>query len=553
MTIHTRRGSAVGAIITVILVFALAALGVYLFNQASASPTPTPSALATTDDAPTVVEPARSVPRLDAAGPYPASAAIIDISISEYAGYAGLIAANGGRLEANPDSAFARNHGFQVRLSRAEADLFSDVNAGKLAALATTVDTLAVMGRQFQVSVPVLLGFSRGADALIVRNDIPTLNALKGQVVSAAQFNETDFLLRYLASEAGIPIQVLSDLGQRPPADRIGVVYCADAFAAADLFAAELRTTTPRLAGCIGWAPRIYEVLDASKAQARLLVSNRNLLLVADILVFNKAWAQANGPRVAAIVQEILIANQQVRDNPEGALPMLHTAFGWNAVQARAELARVHLANLPENLAFFTGTIDSAGSYGGIFQGALSAYGSALIPNPADPDRFLDLAPARGLEASGRFRDQRIAIAPIRSGGPTSIEGDALLSKDVRFLFLPNSAELDLKDQGNLGYLEDVRRYLQIAPGSTILLRGHVDNGMVETFRKQGGEALVRSMALKAVELSRQRAASVRQALIDRLKLDATRIETVGRGWEEPLGADGDQNRRVEVRWFTVE
>ena len=32
------------------------------------------------------------------------------------------------------------------------------------------------------------------------------------------------------------------------------------------------------------------------------------------------------------------------------------------------------------------------------------------------------------------------------------------------------------------------------------------------------------------------------------------RIETVGRGWEEPLaGAEPDAQRRVEVQWFALE
>ncbi|WP_372868258.1 hypothetical protein [Pseudomonas sp.] len=30
-------------------------------------------------------------------------------------------------------------------------------------------------------------------------------------------------------------------------------------------------------------------------------------------------------------------------------------------------------------------------------------------------------------------------------------------------------------------------------------------------------------------------------------------IELVGRGWEEPLAQDREQNRRVEVQWFTLE
>ena len=64
----------------------------------------------------------------------------------------------------------------------------------------------------------------------------------------------------------------------------------------------------------------------------------------------------------------------------------------------------------------------------------------------------------------------------------------------------------------------------------------------------------MRSMALKAMELSRQRAESVRDALLKRHpRLDAKRIELVGRGWEEPAGTDSDMNRRVEVQWFTLE
>jgi len=87
-----------------------------------------------------------------------------------------------------------------------------------------------------------------------------------------------------------------------------------------------------------------------------------------------------------------------------------------------------------------------------------------------------------------------------------------------------------------------------------VVLRGHVDNARVADFRKQGGEELVRSMGLKAMELSRQRAVSVKEALLKKHPgIDAKRVETVGRGWEEPAGPDSNLNRRVEVQWFTLE
>ena len=86
-----------------------------------------------------------------------------------------------------------------------------------------------------------------------------------------------------------------------------------------------------------------------------------------------------------------------------------------------------------------------------------------------------------------------------------------------------------------------------------MLLRGHVDNALVDEFRRKGGEAFVRQQALRAMELSKNRAAEIRRLLIERYSLDAKRIDIVGRGWEEPAGPNSELNRRVEVQWFTIE
>ena len=45
----------------------------------------------------------------------------------------------------------------------------------------------------------------------------------------------------------------------------------------------------------------------------------------------------------------------------------------------------------------------------------------------------------------------------------------------------------------------------------------------------------------------------IARLLSEQYGVDKARIEAVGRGWEEPLGTDSDQNRRVEVQWFTLE
>ena len=493
------------------------------------------------------------VPTLAAAQSFELKAdSVVPIEISEYAGYAGLIAANGG-LEPGTGSLFTKYCGCRVRLTVSEEESWSALNSGKLAGSVTTADVLAIYGRQFHVKVPAQIGFSRGADGLVVLNDVRRVNALKGKVVVAAQFTETDFFIRYLAQEAGLGIATLGSLDATPSPDRLNLVYTEDGFSAGDLFLGDVKSGKNRLAGAMTWEPKTSEVVAQSGGKARLLTSNRNLLIIADILVLNQGFAEQHPKMVEGIVHALLEGNRMVRDNPESQLGVVAQAFKWTPDKTRTELQKVHLANLPENLAFFNGSIDAAGSFGGIYQSAVYAYGSDLIHDPADPTRFTDLAALATLDKAGYFKDQKIAIAPIQGGGAAGVENDPLLSKDIRFLFQPNSAVLDQTQAENLKNLEAIKQLLTVSPGSTILLRGHVDNSLVEDFRKKGGEAFVRQMALKAVELSRDRAAEIQRLLIQKHAVDPKRIEIVGRGWDEPAGPDPEQNRRVEVQWFTLE
>jgi NitT/TauT family transport system substrate-binding protein len=559
-----QRGSVAGNVITLLLLVGIVGLGAWLWlgkkADAPAAGTGAPSAQSDRGaaskpdgDAPGPIEPVTGTPTLEAANTFVPKDNILRIDISEYAGYGGLIVANGG-LDPNPDSIFAKEYGFQVQISMSESETWGPLNNGKLAATATTADALAVLGRQFDAIVPVQIGYSRGADMVVVDHGIASINALKGRTLAASQFNESEFFIRYLAQEAGVPVTVLRDLDSKPPAGSLGLVFYEDAFVACDAYAYELASGGKRLNGCVGWTPKTDEVIAASKGAAKMLVSNRNLLVVADVLAVNKGFASANPKMVQGLVHGILEGNRRLRDHQAENIAVVAKAFKWTDEEAREELSHVHLSNLPENRAFFAGTIDSAGSFGGIFQSSVLAYGS-VIRNPTDPARFVDTTALDALAKRGLFADQKIAIAPIRTTTQASLEGDPLLSKDIRFFFEANSSNLDRNAPQNQEYLATIKRFLQVSPGSTVLLRGHVDNARVAEFRQQGGEQLVQSMALKAMELSRQRAKAVSDALLAKYpEVDQGRIEAVGRGWEEPTGSsDSAENRRVEVQWFTIE
>jgi NitT/TauT family transport system substrate-binding protein len=545
--------TALGKLVSILLVAGLVTLGAYMvMGRRGAGPGSAGEPEGAAGGAADVQEVQVTVPTLAPAAPFQFTDNTVPIEISEYAGYAGLIAANGG-LEPNENSVFFKNHGFKVKLTISEDEDWSDLNTGKIAASVTTVDVLAAYGRQLHAVVPVQIGFSRGADGIVVRNDIKRINQLKGRTIATAQFTEVDFLIRYLAQEAGLPLNTLGSLDAAPSPDRLNLVYTEDGFGAGDLFLADIKSGKNRLAGAVTWEPKVSEVVEGSGGQAHVLTTNRNLLIVADVLVVHRGFAQEHPRIVQGLVQGLLEGNRMVREKPDQHLDVIGRAFKWSREDTKAELANVHLSNLPENIAFFSGAIDAAGSFGGIYQSAVLAYGSDLIKDPPDPSRFAELTALQAIEKSGIFKEQTLAIAPIRTTGGTSVESDPLLSKDIRFLFEPNSAALDQSNQENMQNLDAIKRLLQVSPGSTLLLRGHVDNARVDEFRKLGGEAFVRQYALKAMELSKNRAGEIRKLLIERHNIDPKRIDIVGRGWEEPSGPNSEMNRRVEVHWFTVE
>src|SRR6188508_3625158 len=322
MVLHRQRGSAAGNIITLLLLVGIVALGAWLWlgkkdTVARDAGGSTPAAQSDggnegdkgDSDAPQPIEPVTGTPTLEAANTFVPKDNILRIDISEYAGYGGLIVANGG-LDPNADSFFAKEYGFKVQISMSESETWSPLNNGRLAATATTADALAVLGRQFDAVVPIQLGYSRGADMVVVDRGIASVNALKGKTLAASQFNESEFFIRYLAQEAGVPVTVLRDLDSKPAAGALGLVFYEDAFVACDAYAHELQRAAQRLNGCVGWTPRTDEVVEQSAGKAKVLVSNRNLLVIADVLAVNRGFAKEHPDMVRGLVHGILEGNR---------------------------------------------------------------------------------------------------------------------------------------------------------------------------------------------------------------------------------------------------
>lgn len=359
--------------------------------------------------APTMLE----LPELGEQATFQPAERTLRIELSEYAGYAGIIVANGG-LRASENSLFFRNYGFKVELSLSEREGWGALNQGRLAAVLTTADVAALHAPQFAGVIPVLVGYSRGANGLLVRRGISRISDLKGRVIATSQFTEAEFMVRYLAQRSGVPVTVLSGIGATPNPATLNLVFAEDGFAACDLLLYELVMSRSRVAGCSAWEPKTSEVVQRSGGAAHILTTNRNLLIVADILAVNAGFAAANPDILDGLVEGILRGNDLVRSGSEGQLLVIADAFGWRREKARQELRNVHLANLPENIDFFAADASEVGSFAHIYETTLDAYGPELIKSRPDRLQMLDLGPLRRLVDADAFPNQVSSIQRLR-------------------------------------------------------------------------------------------------------------------------------------------
>lgn len=502
--------------------------------------------------------PPSRIPTLPAAQTYEPEGDTITVELSQYAGYAGLVLANGG-LEPSENSFFYKNYHFKVRITLSEEESWPALNTGKMAASATTVDVLAAYGKQFNVVVPALISFSRGADGLVLQNYVKEIRDLTGKTVVVSKFTESDFFMRYLAGKNGLAINMRKSLEDPAQADKLNLLFTAKVDDTTKALENSLKRGKKDIAGCVGWDPMTTNLVQKSKGKAYIKTTNRNQLIIADILVVNRGFAKKHAEMVKGLVHGLLEGNRIVNDIKNGReggreLDLLAKAFTTDPKDAydrdsmKEELGKVELANAPLNVAFFEDKMPLGGSYVGIYDEAVSSYGSELIDTESPGANFIDATFLNELAKRSEFSQQQIAIAPI--SGPKGAKLGPVVMKNVRFVFGQNQYnELDQNAGDNGANLQWISKFIQRSPGSMLKLTGHLDDSNA----KAQGKDWEAKYAPLAVAESLKRAETIKRILVEGYKMEASQIETVGKGWKEPLGTDPEKNRRVEVRIFTLE
>src|SRR6185312_9839980 len=164
-----------------------------------------------------------------------------------------------------------------------------------------------VMPRVFQQ-----IDWSNGGDGIVVRESIKTVADLRGKKLVLAQNSPSHYFA----------LNMLVSGGVQP--SEVNMVFTEDAFKAAAAFNAE-----PTVAGCVSWAPDIYN-LEKVKGNRLLVTTAQANKLIADVWFARADFAKDHPGILEGLVRGIFDAMEQLKQEPARKQVAELMAKGYN-------------------------------------------------------------------------------------------------------------------------------------------------------------------------------------------------------------------------------
>jgi len=481
----------------------------------------------------------------------------VDFALNTWAGWAPIILANEGfapkKIWKTPDG-----KEFKVNLILADDPVAmrqsyvargAHIGWATLDMLPLFVDAMVenkdsrIMPRVFQQ-----VDFSNGGDGIVVRNDIKTISDLSGKTLALAQNSPSNYFALNMIVAGGLQ-----------PSD-VKFIFTADAFQAAAAF-----NGRPEIAGCVSWAPDIYNL--QKKPGNRMLVTTQTAnKLIADVWFARADFAKDHPDICEALVRGIFDAMTDMKDEGKRKHAADLMAVGYNipASETINMLGDAHSTNWAENYQFFMNQNNPA-NFERIWNQAYYLYRAVrqITHTPVPFDQVMDFSIIAKLGKEEKYSstkdEYKLQLMP-KTALQIKAENDQILTNTVIIHFFPNSADLYKKideevdgktvsrlyDPSVDAVVEEIGKLSGQFGNARIIIEGHTDDSM---------KGRVPASLVK--ELSQQRALAVKQALADKFKIDPNQFVAEGRGWDAPADP-GDpenhaKNRRVEVKVYTAE
>ena len=390
--------------------------------------------------------------------------------------------------------------------------------------------------------------WSNGGDGIVVRDTIKTMADLRGKTIVLAQNSPSHFFI----------LNALINAGVQP--SEVEFKFTQDAFQAAAAFNAD-----KRLAGCVSWAPDIYN-LEKAKGNRMLVTTSTANKLIADVWFARADFAKDNPDIMEGITRGIFDAmvDLKAQDAKQKVAKLMAAGYSIPESDALGMLGDAHSTNYAENRDFFLNQ-NNPTSFERTWTTAYFLYKRINAVTQQTPfDQVMDFSIIQKLGGEPKYASQKneydIQFAPA-SAGTVQGEKDEILTKTVVIHFFPNSWDLNKKITRNVEgkeveelydpnvsfVVEEIGKLAGQYGAARIVIEGHTDASMKASVPK----SLVQ-------ELSLNRANSVKEAILRKFSsLQPNQFSTAGMGWDRPADSadpdNGAKNRRVEIKVYPAE
>ncbi len=390
--------------------------------------------------------------------------------------------------------------------------------------------------------------WSNGGDGIVVRDTIKTMADLRGKTVVLAQNSPSHFFI----------LNALINAGVQP--SEVEFKFTQDAFQAAAAFNAD-----KSIAGCVSWAPDIYN-LEKAKGNRMLVTTSTANKLIADVWFARADFAKDNPDIMEGITRGIFDAmvDLKAQDARQKAAKLMAAGYSIPESDALGMLGDAHSTNYAENRDFFLNQ-NNPTSFERTWDTAYFLYKRINAVTQQTPfDQVMDFSIIRKLGSEPKYAEQKneydIQFSPA-SAGTLQGEQDEILTKTVVIHFFPNSWDLarkvtrsvngkdveELYDANVSVVVEEIGKLAGQYGAARIVIEGHTDGSMKASVPK----SLVQ-------ELSLNRANSVKEAILRKFpSLQPNQFATAGLGWDRPADpndpVNNAKNRRVEVKVYPAE
>jgi NitT/TauT family transport system substrate-binding protein len=468
--------------------------------------------------------------KVDPAKPLPTSASNetneVRVRLNIWVGCVGGLVANGG-LDTAAGSIYAEK-GLKVTFK-----IIDDWTEGSAALASNNVDimltTADVWGKDFgqfqekgvNAHTVYMVDWSRGADGVIGRQGINSIEDLAGKTVAFAPYTPSHFLFWNGLKGSGLSTEQRNEIFSK-------AVHTKDGIEPATLFAQQ------KVDAAVAWDPDMSDAVAKRPGSHKIYdtrVANR---LIADILVVSDRFAASSPGTLTKFIQGWLEGVEFIQKQPSRAHTLIGTIKDFNipADLAKTMLEGVHLSDYADNQSFF-GTPGSDSDYANIFKMSQEMYRELrLIKHVSDAEPSVDRRYVAAL--SGKFSSSP-SEAPITYKEPP--KGAQPITQRKTIFFEPNSAKMGLDSRA---VVDEIGDFMRAYENTVVDIEGNTDSS--------GSREL-------NMGLSKERAGAVKTYLVEKYHFPTDRMRTIGNGPDRPLETNAspegrEKNRRTDIKVY---